>query len=99
MGATGQPRDAVEEVERACELRLGPHHGVCANLLAPTPTTPRPPQAGAPAPWSAPAVGGAEALAPPGSCGCTLQHLDGVRTEEWGAQDRLRGGSRFPPRF
>lgn len=55
--------DAVEEAERAsAHTRVPVPMEPC--VLAPTPTTPRPPQAGAPAPWSAPAVGGAEALAP-----------------------------------
>nr|XP_014335809.1 PREDICTED: polyserase-2-like [Bos mutus] len=77
-------------------------------LEAGTPTMPAPLQicstAGAPAPWTAWAAGGAEALAPPPGPAAAPSRiwLDRVRTEGEGeAQERLRRGRRFrpPPRL
>ena len=46
MGATRRAPE-TNEAEGACELRLGPHQGLCANqallLLAPIPSAPPPP--------------------------------------------------------
>lgn len=89
-----------DEAEGACELRLGPHQGLCANqallLLAPIPSAPPPPTSRSPAPWSAWAAGALR----PGSSPGLRPHLQDLawaecRTEE--EEARTTGGGEAVP--